>query len=123
MAAAGGDRAGGRESAPGCAQAVVAGSPGENAAFPRALRGGADGKDRTGGAWSPPSPPGGCRRKATGPGSGSGGRSLGRGRLARLHDPRRWRTLGLRQRGSVLGEPEGLEPSGVCSNLGFFFFF
>lgn len=34
----------------------------------------------------------------------------------------RRRTLGLRQRDSVLGEPGGLEPSGVCSNLDFFFF-
>lgn len=42
MTAGGGGLAGGRGNPPRCAQAVVLGSPGEDAQFPRALRGGAE---------------------------------------------------------------------------------
>lgn len=102
MAAAGGDPAGGRESPPGCAQAVVAGSPGEDAAFPRALRGGAAGEDGTGGAWSPPSPPGGRPRKTTGAGKWIGGPQPGNAAAAAFA-------------GSVLGrEPWGFGSGILC---------
>lgn len=63
------------------------------------------------------------RGRQPGPGSGSGATTWERGGCCVCTIRSRRRTLRLRERDSVLGEPGSLEPSGVCSNLDFFFFF
>lgn len=86
IAAAGGDQAGRRESPPDARRQSSPGQPRGGRRVPTRLSGRGGREDGTGGRRSPPSPPGGRPRKATGAGKWVGGRNLGNAAAA-LHDP------------------------------------